>query len=446
MESQSIETNTDKHEKKSIIAGLLQVLRYKNKSYCLLILTSFCVSVQYYSLIFFIPLYFSIEFGFTDLSAGLVFGIFGALIGSFSIIFSYFTYRVSLKAGLSFSIFLGILGFALLLLNNRYAGLTGILIQSASCSLTWPYIEFGIKENSKEEHRNICTSIYYISTYSAGILTGTLIDSLTSFISDYNEIFRIIYSISIISLLFSLGFILACDNCYINNSSRLDFTIILTDQHFWKYSLLIFLLIILRSFTFGHLDATIPKYIQKLHGQSYKFGSLITLYSVLMIVFTLICTYLTNFLSNFKLILIGSVFGVLSLVPLIFSDDYKSFCLFVTAASIGESILTPRLLDYTYFVARKKQEGVYLAIASLPYYFSMIVTGSFSGFMMEKFCGNKDEEECRGLWKYSIGAGILTFVILAGLAKRIKFEDDSGKYIEISEENVKDPDLRLATS
>jgi MFS family permease len=165
-----------------------------------------------------------------------------------------------------------------------------------------------------------------------------------------------------------------------------------------------------------------------------------------MIFFTLFCTYLTNFLSNFKLILIGSGFGIISLVPLIFSDDYKSFCLFVTAASIGESILTPRLLDYTYFVAKKKQEGVYLAVASLPYYFSMILTGAFSGFMMEKFCGSKDEEECRGLWKYSLGAGISAFVILAGLAKWIRFEDDSRKYIEISEENVKDPDVRLETS
>jgi MFS family permease len=430
----------------NLLQGFKEVWNYEKKTYHLLILISSCVNVQYYSLIFFIPIYFSVEFGFSDLQSGVIFGLFGASVGFFSIVFSSVTFRVSMKSGLMFSFFSGILGFLLLMPGLRVTSLAGIFIQSVSCSLTWPYIEFGIKEHSKEIHRNICTSFYYISSYSAGILTGTLIDLLKVFTSDYKEIFIIIYSISIFSLLIASLLVLMCENCFISQDNHLRFLEILKDKKFYRFCILITLLVTLRSVTFGHMDCTLPMFIQRVHGKSSKFGSLISFYSVLMIFFTFFCTFFSRFFEDFSLIFFGAGFGLFALFPLMLSSEYFAFCIYVAATSIGESILTPRLLDYTFKIAEKQQEGVYLAVASLPYYFSMILTGTFSGFMMENYCITGNEKSCRNIWISSFFISFFLMFLMIILNKVVKVEGNLEKYTEMNEESEKNCNGRIETS
>ena len=414
--------------KKGLFGTLLEILFYPDKSFHYLMFTSLCMSVQYYCLTFLIPLYFSVEFGYSDLEAGVIFGLFGVFVGIFSIIFSYFIYQVSLRRGLLMSAGLGIVGFGLLAFNEKYSSLVGIIFEAASCSIAWPYLEYGIKVHSSDSHRFLCSSLYFISIYTAGVISGILIDGLNEVFQGKKEVFTVIYLICIVSLLLAGVFILMCSELYIKKEYKKG-TIkeIFTEKKFLKFFSIILILISLRTTCFGHFDATLPKYLQRVHGKNSKFGFFIAIHSAIMILNIFFCTKLTEWFSNPNLIIFGNCLAVLGTLPLAFSNSYFAFASFVFGTSFGEAILAPRLLDYTYFVAKDKQEGVYLALSSLPFYFAMIGTGVSSGEELEKYCPEKGEN-CNFVWRINFLCSFFELLLFFCVKKWI-FESEAKQEI-----------------
>lgn len=427
METQqsSDESEEKNSEKLGLFKTFIEILCYPDHSFHYLIFVSFCMSVQYYCLTFLIPLYFTWEFGFSDVESGLIFGLFGAIVGVFSIVFSYFVYGVSLKKGLLASAGLGVAGFLLLIIGEKYSSLVGIFLEAVSCALFWPYLEYGIKEYSLNSHRNLCSSLYFISVYAAGIMTGLTIDCLNQF--GTKQVFTIVYIICIVFLLIAARFLLKCTELSISSYEKVPITEIICKKKFFKFFWLNFFLIVLRSSTFGHLDATFPKYFQRINGQKGKFGTFIAIHSTIMIISAFFCTKLTDFFSNPGLILIGNMVAVSGSLPLAFSNDNLSFFIFIFCMALGEALITPRLLDYTYYVACENQERacenqerVYLAMSSLPFYFSMILTGISSGELLENFCPDQ-RKTCNNVWKINFLTSFSSFIVFV-FAKKWLFD------------------------
>ena len=417
--------------KKGIFATLLEILFYPDKSFHYLMFTSLCMSVQYYCLTFLIPLYFTVEFGYSDLEAGVIFGLFGVFVGIFSLVFSYFIYQVSLKRGLLLSVGLGVVGFGLLVFNEKYSSLVGILFEAASCSIAWPYLEYGIKVYSSDSHRFLCSSLYFISIYTAGVISGIFIDSLNEIFQGGKAVFTVIYLICIVSLLIAGVFILMCSEIYMRKKHKKETIEGFSNKtKFFKFFSLILILISLRTTCFGHFDATLPKYIQRVHGKNSKFGFFISIHSTIMILNIFLCTKLTEWFSNPSLIIFGNCLAVFGTLPLAFSNSYLAFAAFVIGTSFGEAILAPRLLDYTYFIAKDKQEGVYLALSSLPFYFAMIGTGISSGEELEKFCPEKGEN-CNFVWKLNFLFSLLELFLFICVKKWVFEREVEQELIEL---------------
>lgn len=389
-------------------------------SYFLTILINFSTSVQYYILVTLIPLYFTDEHGFSDLESGATFGVFGIVIGFSSIYLTHNIHRISFKRGLYTSFVLGCIGFALIMIDSVWLSLVSVLVFHAiSCSITWPYIEYGIKVYSNAEIRSLSTSVFYMSQYLAGIVTGVTIDSLWTHVSNKQSLYFLISSVGITLLLIAGVSLYLCRDISNVQEEVSETEGILKTKKFWRYFLLIFILILLRSSSFGHLDATLPKYMLRMEGDDAHFGMMLAVHSFNMMLGLLFLTSLTYYFKSYDLILLGAAIGSLGSIWLIFIDNMAGYTLFVLFISTGESIWVPRVLDYTYSVAPQGQEGIYLALCNCPFYFGMIVTGATSGLLLYEFCPDDDNTgNCYKVWLYVLfGSIFITFLLV--LLKKI---------------------------
>lgn len=395
-ESPSNENSLSEYEK---FVNSLGFLRYSEVSLHLMFLLNFFMSFQYYILVTLIPLYFTEEHGYSDLLAGVIFGCFGCVIGIFSILIPYLFQDFSLKIALGISSFLGLSGFALLCFSNVYLSLGAIIgLEAVSCALAWPFIELGIKKYSQRQVRKISSSLFYICNYSAGIFAGIFIDVVWTSLENSDFLFPVLFISGAFSCLLSFIAVIFLRPIYASDGPHIDNNFY-ESKSFWRYLGLIVFMVLLRSACFGHLDTTFPKYIIRVtNDDTAHFGVMLAVHSVTIIVGIMAFTILTYYYTSYSLIIIGGLIGALSTSLLIFWNDYFSFVLMTIGISAGESIWVPRLLDYTYEVAPKNEEPIYLALSNFPFYFGMIITGVTSGLLLEEYCPEDGEQDCHIVW------------------------------------------------
>ena len=407
-------------EVKLTLSNSIKVLMRSDKSLFLIFFINLCSSVQFYILVTLIPLHFSTSHSFSDPLSGLVFGAFGVTIGFLSIYLSYEMSRISLKRGLSISFILGIIGFILMLFNDSTICLISIIFfHGISCSIAWPYAEYGVKEYSCESIRTLSSSCFFISNYMAGIATGFLLDYLWT--STNNELLVYVYAcyFGISFLVIALISLKFCKSVHEINADAMDHEGIFTCKRFIRYCFLIFIMVLIRSSSFGHLDATLPKYLIRTQGNNAHFGIMLSVHSISMIFGLVTLTVLTYYFESFDLICMGALLGSLGCISAIFSNDIIAFFILVIFISIGESIWVPRLLDYTFKVAPEGKEGIYLAISNCPFYFGMILTGTESGWLFDWYCSKNGEESCYYIWLFVFASSFLIVVSLFALKRWI---------------------------
>lgn len=409
----------------------LKLLLNSERSLFLIFLINFSTSLQFYILVTLIPLYFTTEFGYSDTISGIIFGCFGVAIGVFSIYLSYIMDQISLKLGLYFSFFIGIFGFGLLLIENSIISIVSVvLVQSISCAIAWPYAEYAVKEYSTEEIRNMSSSCFFISNYLAGIVAGVLIDYMWANFKEPCNVYYWSFIIGALALIFAAICFKFCRSLENLEQESKNHEGLLSYRGFLRFSILIILLVLLRSASFGHLDATLPKYLMRTQGSTSHFGLMLSIHSCTMITGLLTLTILTYHYTSYDLICVGGLFGAISSILVIFWDNTIVYVFFVVFISIGESIWVPRLLDYTYAVAPKGREGIYLAMSNCPFYFGMILTGTESGVMFDLFCSADSSSKCNFIWILVFLSSFCIFFMLIIFKKFITGGDEYRSEIE----------------
>lgn len=426
-------TNASELQESSFMRSI-KILLNSEKSLFLVLFINFATSLQFYILVTLIPLYFTSQYGFSDTISGIIFGGFGVVIGVLSIYLSSLMAKISFKTALLMSFVLGIIGFGLMMIDNSICSMVSIvLFQSVSCAIAWPYAEYAVKEYSSEEIRNLCSSCFFISNYLAGIAAGMFIDYLWSNYIDHSFVYFCSFSIGALALILATICLKFCKNIENVQHEEINSEGLLTCQRFLKYSFLILLLVLVRSSSFSHLDATIPKYLTRTKGNSSHFGIMLSLHSCSMIVGLLTLTFLTYHYSSLDLICFGAFLGSLGSIFIILSDSIYFFIIFVILISIGESIWVPRLLDYTFSIAPEGREGIYLAMSNCPFYFGMILTGVESGVMFDLFCDGNSNSDCIYIWAV-VAASSLLIVFVLFLSKNFILNWQTGGSREITSE------------
>lgn len=382
----------------------IKLLLKSEASLFLIFFLNFSMSIQYYTLVTLIPIYFTDEHGLSDLLSGVIFGCFGVTLGVTSIFITNYFEKTSSKSALVVSSIIGFCGFALMTFQNLYSSLIAvILFQSTSCAMSWPFTECGVKMYSKSQIIHLSSSIYFMCNYLAGIFTGIYIDLLWYFIDDSKVFYYVVWGTGMAVCGFSCAIAFCLRNTKdeeevcedgeeIENENEVKST-------FYRFLVLIGLMILMRSACFGHIDTTFPKYIMRVLGDdNAHFGAMLAVHSVTIMTGIFCFTALTVYYKNYDLITMGGAIGAFSTAILIFWEGYAAFTLAIIGISLGEALWVPRLLDYTYEIAPKGHLKLFLALSNCPFYFGMIITGIVSGLLLEEYCPEDGEQQCNMIW------------------------------------------------
>jgi len=193
---------------------------------------------------------------------------------------------------------------------------------------------------------------------------------------------------------------------------------VVKEKYFWIFIGMLALTICVR-FIFFHFHYTFPKYGIRILGEGAKIGSIYGVLNPVLIVYLVpLVAYFTKKVSSYKMMIIGSSISAgscfIAAIPshyfefltnsvlgeMIFikwlglaenmdalalnppAPEYWPLIVFITVFTIGESIWSPRLMQFTAEIAPEGKEGTYIALSVLPWFFAKFFVGPMSGVLL----------------------------------------------------------------
>lgn len=210
---------------------------------------------------------------------------------------------------------------------------------------------------------------------------------------------------------------------------------------FYRFLLFLTLCVGVRLIMY-HMYYTFPKFVIRELGQGAPVGRLfLVINPVLIVILTPIIGALTQKLSAYKAVVIGSFIStasifLLALPPVVFkpladgwlgeliahrwlgvSDAlvnpyYVSIALMAVVYSFGEAFWSPRLYEYPSAIAPKGQEASYMSLSYLPYFVAKFFAGGFSGILLKYFCPADGPRNSSTMW---LIVGVMALATPVGL-------------------------------
>mmetsp|Transcript_2757 Transcript_2757/g.5325 ORF Transcript_2757/g.5325 Transcript_2757/m.5325 type:complete len:513 (-) Transcript_2757:1179-2717(-) len=361
-------------------------------------------SYAYFTVSQVLTLYLTSEFGFSDQSAGLFYGAYGALVSIYGMALGSVVDRLGAQASLQ-------LGFAFSLLARGamaitaseyvlYASLLGFLPLAGALGI--PVMVVAVRRCTDEKNRATAMGIFYCMMNVGGVLSGPMIDyfTISSTVDDTpvtgrgltanRRIMASCASVSaaglIVSLFFLGGNALSRANTKSGSQSdRSSMMELLRDATFLRFFSFSLLMVQLRQI-FRHLDATLPKYLVRIHGPTVNKGLVYAVNPACVVLLVPVISALTAEKDAFTMILIGGYISATSAFYMTISSTLTAAILFVLQLSVGEAIWSPRFLDYMVSVAPEGKEAAFMALANAPLFLSKLPAGLFSGYLLSNFC------------------------------------------------------------
>lgn len=198
------------------------------------------------------------------------------------------------------------------------------------------------------------------------------------------------------------------------------------EKAFYRFLLFMSLVVGVRMIFF-QLAFTFPKYGIRELGDGAPFAHLSgILNSVMIVVLVPICGALTQKISAYRMVTVGSFVSATSvffiaLPPAWFrpladgwlgdvvvhrwlgvagavNPLYISIFFFIVLLSLGEALWSPRLYEYAAAIAPKGREASYMALSLLPFFLGKFFVGGLSGWLLEKFCPAQGPRNPELMW------------------------------------------------
>lgn len=153
---------------------------------------------------------------------------------------------------------------------------------------------------------------------------------------------------------------------------------------FWRFCMFTLFLINLKMI-FRHLDATLPTYLVRCFGNSYPKGMIYSINPFMIIWVTPVVAAMTSKWPHYDMIKYGGYVSAISPFFLAMSTSTGAIVIFMILLSLGESIWSPRLYDYTMSIAPQGREATFSALAAAPLFAAKIPVGLLSGYLLSHY-------------------------------------------------------------
>ncbi|MFH0901883.1 MAG: MFS transporter [Pseudomonadota bacterium] len=204
---------------------------------------------------------------------------------------------------------------------------------------------------------------------------------------------------------------------------------VVRESSFWRFMLLISLLVLVRVI-FQHGHQTFPKYAIRELGDRFPFATYWSINPLLIIFLTPIATVLLRDRSTLKVITVGAFVSALSVLFLTASTSIAASIMFIVMLSIGEAMWSPRLYEYTVQVAPRGRESAYMGFSHAPQFLAKLLVGLMSGVLLATFCPADGARNSRLMWLIIAGTalvGPLGILLLRNVIRPRRHDDEATK-------------------
>jgi len=410
----------------------------------------FLDSYSYFSMSIIFTLFLSDDFGFTDLQAGTLYGLWGALITLYGLMIGPLMDNLgvcrSLQIGFAVSL---IARLIIVFTTSRTMLLINLLgaLPLGNC-LGIPVLTTGIRRYTRESARGFAFGLFYVVMNVAALLSGPIVDILTIryqnpavqkedggdeidkeptwALSSYRAIIitGIFANLIACVITFTMREIKVDDhqeggptplipsdtdsaaaapspqvvNFAPKEGSLRQIMIETYSSPSFRRFILVCLITLNVRMIFRHLDATLPKYMMREFGEGVPKGTIYAINPALIIILVPLVTAATTNVDPLVMIHIGSYVSAASVFALAFSTSIWACIVFVTVLSIGEALWSPRLNDYAMNICPEGREGTFMALSTAPLFLAKLPVGMLSGILLEKYCPEEGERHSQKMW------------------------------------------------
>ena len=449
----------------------------------------FLDSYSYFSFSIIFTLFLSDDFGFSDIQAGVVYGVWGTLITIYGLIAGWIADNLGVAQSLRIGFLLSLIARICILLTTSRQWLLFhiyLTLPMGNC-LGIPMLTVGIRRYTNEINRGFAFGLFYVIMNVAALLSGPVVDMLTIWynkegdavdandddvwavkewsLTSYRAIILTGIVANAVACLVSFtvreikvdndhasrgGYNHSSNHAEGDNQAIMPASVstfhptrgsaleilheTLQSKPFWRF-LVVCLVTLNVRMIFRHLDATLPKYMVREFGTNVPKGTIYSINPALIIILVPLITAATTQVDPLIMIHHGSYISAASVFILVMSTSIWACIVFIIVLSIGEAVWSPRLYDYTMSVVREGREGTYMALSSAPLFLAKLPVGFMSGYLLQKYCPEEGERHSKTMWLI-IGIMTATSPILLTLfwGYVSKRDDDDDKYTELTDD------------
>ncbi len=379
--------------------------------------------LSYYAIFIAITLYLSNVWGFSDIEAGVISGLFSGLLYLLPLFSGAYADKIGFRPAL-------LLAFGLLTIGYFGLGIVPTLLESAglvsygntttftglnSSILRWTIVPIlalivvggsfiksiiagTVAKETTTENRARGYSIFYMMVNIGAFMGKTVVDPLRQSLGDQGLVYLNYFSASMTLLALITVFIFY--KSAKSNEQHKSFKEI--GQSLWtvlsNVRLLILILIISGFWLIqSQLYATMPKYVIRLIGEDATPGWFANVNPLVVFLIVNFITSLMSKRSALYSIIIGMLIIPFSAFVMSLGSQIKADTLLgmhpvatmmilgIALQAVAECFISPRYLEYFSLQAPKGEEGLYLGFSHLHSFFSFILAFVMSGFLLNKY-------------------------------------------------------------
>ena len=417
--------------------------------------------LAYYAVFIVITLYLSNVWGFSDIEAGAISGVFSASLYLLPLFSGAYADKIGFRSAI-------ILAFSLLSLGYAGLGILPTLLESAGLveydmtttfnGLNESYLRWSIvpvmalivlggsfiksvisgtvARETTSENRARGYSVFYMMV-NIGAFTGkTVVDPLRKSMGDQGLVYLNFFSASMtwLALIAVIFFYKSVKTEGQGKSFREIGQGLIRVLTNWK---LLILILIISGFWLiqSQMYATMPKYVIRLIGEDASPGWYANVNPLIVFVMVNFVTSLMKKKKALSSMMIGMLIIPVSALVMSFGNQIDSpailglhpvafmMILGIAMQAIAECFISPRFLEYFSLQSPKGEEGLYLGFSHLHSFFSYLLAFLMGGFLLDKYCPDPRlfssaeayaaaTEHAHYIWYVFVGVGLLSALAL----------------------------------
>ncbi|NOZ87229.1 MAG: MFS transporter [Deltaproteobacteria bacterium] len=384
---------------------------------------NFLDMAAYFSMISIITLFLTDNIGWNDVNAGYIVTAFTMFV-TISLFFSGFiTDSLGIKASLILAMIIqGVTRFGVLMCGllpdlpgRQWLVILSLVLTAPGMAMTQTVFQAANKRFSTTRSRSASFNIWYLVMNVGAIIGGLMIDWVRLVLKiDNSYIFAFATGAAVLSILTAIVMIRRetqagkpetspeTSNQDGEEAGRKEekkgawqiFREVTAESAFWRFIVLMAALLGVRAI-FLYMYLLMPKFWVRVIGPDVEMGLLQTINPVLIVIGLVLFIPIANKFNVFKMLVFGAIISSFSLFVLIlpynwFSGDVATAffwmsVIMLVVLSMGEVIWSPKLQEYTAAIAPRGQEGSYLGMSMMPWFFAKLLVSAMSGHMLAKW-------------------------------------------------------------